>query len=137
MPAKNLMNCIYDGLADLNTEIKPKSNDYHIKCFVKTKRKASYYYKPELEEININKFEQENILKKAKEKSHDDTKKKENKYSKSELTFHIQIYSLSQYSGLKNEYLLDIRLSRGHPLVFLDYCKKFLSVLHNKTNLHK
>ena len=129
--AKELMAKVYSVLESEGISIDQKSTNYKIKCkLIRTGNLTTTNSQMEIEDTEPLKDENEersslHLPKFGEMKSVKKPKAKKDKYSKKELIFGIQIYSLPN----SDSHLLDVRFYKGHPMIFLDFCSKFLSNL--------
>ena len=88
------------------------------------------------EECNDNTLEQEQEKKGGKGEM-SEKKHKASKFSMKVIFFTIQIYAvfflLTIFQMPNNkDHLIDIILNRGHPIIFIEFCNKFLNILNQK-----
>lgn len=58
---------------------------------------------------------------------------KEDKFSKKEVRFTLQVYSSDQRGY---EHLLDLQLTQGHPMVFFTISQKFYRMVEHHCQFH-
>jgi len=119
-----IMEGITETLIELNTTYVIKSPNYRIKCFHKLHKTNMGIQTIEIEENEPVATPQDLNNKQGH--------LKEDKYTKNELVFIIQIYALPN----SKEYVLDIQRTKGHTLLFLVYSQKLMNILKKKLYPH-
>jgi len=110
---KILMNCVVETLLELNTTYISKSSSYKITCFHHIYKKDFSALPPEPHYPNG-----KNPM--------GPVQPPVDKFAKDELAFSVRIFLLDKETG---QYVVDINRTRGHTIVFLDYCQKFVQAL--------
>jgi len=109
-PPHILMACVVETLLELNTTYIKKSSSYKISCF-------HHIYKKDFPMLPL--------------EPHIPTKPGAgpmvDKFAKDELAFNVRIFLMEKGS---KEYIIDIQRTRGHSIMFLDYCQKFVQAIH-------
>lgn len=124
-PPKLLMACAVDTLLELNTTYMIKSSNFKIKCFHHIYRDFPAF-SPE------NPFKQINGVYVNRDVNYPKfnmppPQPSQEKFPKDELAFNLKVYTLSKED---DEYVVDVQRTRGHSIVFLNYCQKFVQLLH-------
>jgi len=110
---KILMNCVVETLLELNTTYISKSSSYKITCFHHIYKKDFSALPPEPHYPNG-------------KNPNGPVQPPVDKFAKDELAFSVRIFLLDKETG---QYVVDINRTRGHTIVFLDYCQKFVQAL--------
>jgi len=119
MHPQGIMEGIIKTLNDLDTTFVVKSPNYRIKCFHKIHKKITHS-----SQIDI---EYEKDFGDGEVGDHT-TNTKGDKFTTNELIFIIQIYSIPG----RLDHVVDIQRTKGHTIVFLEFCHKFSTYLHKK-----
>jgi len=123
MHPQAIMKGIIDTLGELDTTFVVKSPNYRIKCFHKIHRKVTLSNQIEIEKFNQEPAEGDGL--EAVQNLKND------KFPTTELIFIIQLYAFPN----KIDHIVDIQRTKGHTIVFLEFCHKFTNFLNR--NLHK
>jgi len=114
LPANVIMAGITETLVELDTTYIIKIPGFRIKCYNKMHKSNFGTQRIEIESAD-----------EPVERCFFNTSKHD-KYSRTELVFIVQIYMIES----KREYMVDIQRVRGHTILFLQYCQKFMNVLN-------
>lgn len=117
-----IMEGITESLTELDTTYIIKAPSYRIKCFHKLHKTNMGVQTIEIENTEpvFHQHQDPNP-------NHHATSKHD-KYTKNELVFIVQIYAIPN----SKEYVVDIQRTKGHTILFLEYCQKFMNILKKK-----
>jgi len=113
-----IMEGITETLLELDTTYVIKSPNYRIKCFHKLHRAS----------VGIQAIESDNVDSAAGNGNGINPPPAADKFTKNELVFVVQIYSVPN----SKEYVVDLQRTKGHTIIFLEYCQKLMNILKKK-----